>query len=203
MQRPTDSQLIARYLKGDPHAFGELVNRYQNLVYNLTLRLTGNKAEAEDLSQEVFIRLMNKIGSFRGEAKFSTWLYRLTANYCRDWLRRRRFNSLPLEEGKLPVDSDPIEQAETLDLGNHIVKALSQLPIDYRLVVVLRDIQGLSYQEIAASLKISLGTVKSRLSRGRSLLAKMLQPVWEQNKQIIHQKNEGKNGLSRSKKPII
>lgn len=191
MRHLSDAQLITRYLNGDKQAFGELVGRYQDFVYNLALRLVGSPSDAEDLVQEIFIHLMRKVGSFRGEAKFSTWLYRLAANQCRDWLRRRRPDAVSLEDNDPPGAEHPFAEVEALELKDQLARALSLLSIDYRLVVILRDVQGLSYEEVAESLDISLGTVKSRLSRGRALLARRLRPALEQNGPELHQRVEG------------
>ena len=155
MRNLSDKQLIKRYLNGDKRAFGVLVNRYKDFIYNLALRLTGKSTEAEDLVQEIFIRTMDKIDSFRGEAKFSTWLYRLAANLCYDWIRRGHPDNLPIDENQ-PATENTVENVEARDLQNQVRQALAQLPPDYRLIVILRDIQGLSYKEIADSLGLSL-----------------------------------------------
>lgn len=188
MQHQSDSELINSFLKGNRQAFGELVARYQDYVYNLALRLVGNTADAEDLVQEIFIQVMRKVGGWRGEAKFGTWLYRVAANQCYDWLRKRHSEIVSFEDNDLSGGEDPVARVEQLDFKERVLRELVRLPLDFRLVVVLRDIQGLSYEEIAESLEISLGTVKSRLSRGRALLAAQLRPVWEQNELELHQK---------------
>ena len=191
MSISSDAELITRYLNGDKQAFGELVGRYQDFVYNLSLRLVGNTADAEDLTQEIFIQLLRKVGSWRRDAKFSTWLYRLAANQCRDRLRRRRPDTVSLEDNDPPGGDDPLAEVEARELKDQLAEALSRLSVGYRLVVVLRDVQGLSYEEIAESLDISLGTVKSRLSRGRALMARGLRPILEQNDPELHQRIEG------------
>ena len=174
----TDSQLITRYLDGDKQAFGELVERYQNYVYNLAFRFSGNIADAEDLTQEVFLLLMRKVGQWRREAKFSTWLYRVTANLCLERLRGVR-ETVPLEDYEPPASDNPVQEAEVADFHVQIQRVLLEIPPDYRAAVVLRDINGLSYDEVAAVLELAPGTVRSRISRGRALLAEKLRPALE------------------------
>lgn len=172
----SDKKLIKRYLGGDKDAFGELVKRHKDYVYNLAYRLTNNPSDAEDLSQEIFIRLMDKIESFKGDAKFSTWLYRLATNQCLDWLRRRKPQEKSIDDVELKSDEDIPALIETKEQLDDIKEALAILPNDFRIVVVLRDVEGLSYDEISEHLNISIGTVKSRISRGRSQLIKILDP---------------------------
>ncbi len=172
----TDGELIDRYLRaGDGGAFGELVKRHQDLVYSLCYRMVGGADEAEDLTQEIFIRLIDKVGLWRGEAKFTTWLYRLAVNHCRDHLRRRRPEVVDADEFLVDSGPGPEGQAEAGDLRNRVEAALMALPLDWRSVVWLRDIEGFSYQEIAEILEVELGTVKSRLARARAALASALE----------------------------
>ncbi len=170
----SDKKLIDNYLSGDRDAFGEIVKRHKDYVYNLAYRLTNNPSDAEDLTQEIFIRLMDKLESFRGDAKFSTWLYRLATNQCLDWLRRSRPESSSIDLLELKSDDNVQAKVESKEQIDDIEKALTKLPADFRLAVTLRDIEGYSYSEIAEYLDVSIGTVKSRISRGRSLLIKTL-----------------------------
>ncbi len=169
-----DRDLVTRYLDGDKSAFSELVKRHKNLIYNLAFRLVGIAEEAEDLTQEIFIRLLDKVSMWRGEAKFSTWLYRLAMNHCRDHLRRRHLETSDMNETLSDPHPGPAQETETREVRRHIENALMKLTIDFRAVVYLRDVRGFSYSEIASILEIELGTVKSRLARGRLSLARAL-----------------------------
>lgn len=174
---PDDQELIDRSVAGDLEAFSELVRRYEKKVFTVAFRFTGNYSDASDLAQEVFIRVYQALPRFRGEASFTTWLYRITANLCRDELRRqKRHKKTSLDEmaanptGPLPPIEDslsPDDVLERREFQEMVQACLNELPEEYRLVLVMREIQGLSYAEIAAALDISPGTVKSRLSRAR------------------------------------
>jgi len=170
----SDKKLIKNYLGGDNNAFGEIVKRYKDYVYNLAYRMTDNPADAEDLTQEIFISLMEKIGSFKGNSKFSTWLYRLTTNQCLDWLRKRKPANRQIDDMDLKSNDDILASIEVKEQLKDVDEALSHLPEDFKIVVILRDIEGFSYDEIAGQLGISIGTVKSRISRGRANLMKLL-----------------------------
>jgi RNA polymerase sigma-70 factor (ECF subfamily) len=170
-----DDELIQRSRRGDLDCFNQLVERYQRQVYNLSLRMLGNAQAAEDATQDAFVSAFKGIGRFRG-GSFRAWLLRIAANACRDQLRlmRRRpttsLEALPLElqfDGHAP---SPEDYALRQELGEEIRRALATLPADQRLAVILRDIVGLDYAEIAQATASSLGTVKSRLSRGRAKL---------------------------------
>ena len=164
---------------GDEAAFGELVRLYQKRVYALAVRLCPTPELAEEAAQEAFLSAWQGLPFFRGDAAFSTWLYRLTANACADILRRRQRRSgqdEPLDQAEtLPArDPGPQEAAERKELRSAIEAGLRQLPEDYRTALILREIQQLSYEEIAAATGVELGTVKSRISRGRGALRKFL-----------------------------
>ncbi|HHW44029.1 MAG TPA: sigma-70 family RNA polymerase sigma factor [Desulfotomaculum sp.] len=174
---PGEQELIDRARNGDLDAFTDLVCRYEKKVFTAAYRIMGNYSDACDLAQEVFIRVYQALPRFRGDCSFITWLYRITANLCRDELRRQgRQKKNSLDEmlassaGKsLPVDQcpSPCESLERREFQEIVQGCLNELPEEYRLVLIMREIQGLSYDEIAATLDISLGTVKSRLSRAR------------------------------------
>lgn len=175
-----EDELIQGTKQGDLDCFNRLVERYQREVYNLCLRMLGNAPAAEDATQDAFLSAFRGIGKFRG-GSFRAWLFRIAANACRDQLRllRRRpatsLDSLPLElefEQRAP---SPEDHALRQELGEEIKRALAVLPPDQRLAVILRDIEGLDYEEIAQATASSLGTVKSRLSRGRARLRDHLQ----------------------------
>ncbi|MDF9409109.1 sigma-70 family RNA polymerase sigma factor [Pelotomaculum isophthalicicum JI] len=177
--QPADNILVERSKNGDMEAFEQLVRRYENKVYTVAYRFLGNHADASDLAQDAFLRLYHALPSFRGESSFMTWLYRITANACRDEIRRRqRYHFMSLDNeienngdhimsrvsGLTPSPEEEFEQKEFNDM---IQQCINSLTPEHRLILVMREIQGLSYDEMADVLKCSLGTVKSRLSRAR------------------------------------
>ncbi len=178
-----DLDLIARARQGDLNAFNVLVERYQTSVYNLCLRMLGALAPAEDAAQEAFISAYRSLGRFRG-GSFRAWLFRIAANACYDELRRRKARPATSldrsgDEDKRPIeppDTAPSmeERAATTELRRALQDALAQLPHEQRLAVVLCDVQGFGYAEIAETMRVSLGTVKSRISRARSRLRAIL-----------------------------
>ncbi|MGH2720713.1 MAG: RNA polymerase sigma factor [Actinomycetota bacterium] len=167
--------------RGDARAFEELVRLTHRDVYSLALRLTGNAEDAADVAQETFIKMVRSIGSFRGDAKFSTWLYRVTANAAITSLRRsaaRRLDA-PMEAEDwerlpAPVSDDPAIHLERRELRDRLDKALGALPPGYRTVVVMKDVYGLSLAEVGRHLNISEGAAKVRLFRARQKLREML-----------------------------
>ena len=177
----TVEELTRRAGKGDENAFAELVRLYEKKVYNLALRICGNPEDAADAAQEAFLSAWKGLPNFRGDAGFSTWLYRLTSNAAIDCLRRSRRQrgeaSLDNEELRLDAVDDapsPQEQAEDAELRQAVMAGLDQLSEDHRQVLTLRELQELSYEEIASVLDVDLGTVKSRISRARGALRKIL-----------------------------
>lgn len=181
----TDRELVERAKKGDQGVFEQLVLDNQNRVYSLALRLVNDREEAADLSQEAFVRAWQGLQSFQGESSFATWIYRLTTNLCIDWLRRQKRRegvepavSLDDEESgwaePADRDSDPHLLLERSERGKALARGLEKLPDWQRQALVLRELSGLSYQEIAGELDIDLGTVKSRIARARLNLRKIL-----------------------------
>lgn len=177
----TVEELVRAAAKGDEDAFGQLVRLYENKVYHLALRMCGNEEDAADVAQEAFLAAWRALPSFRGEAGFATWLYRLTSNAAIDHLRRtkRQKAEAPLDDEELGVNAvesgpGPQEAAEGAELRDLVAQGLRQLSDDHRQVLVLREIQELSYEEIAGALGLDLGTVKSRISRARGALRKIL-----------------------------
>ena len=177
-----DAALVARARTGDLAAFNPLVETHQDTVYNLCLRMLASPHAAEDVTQDVFLTAYRRIDSYRGGV-FRAWLLRIAANACTDELRRRGRRpqtSLDLvTDGASPIDvpdesESPEESVLRGELSRHIQAGLMALPSDQRAVVILCDVQGLSYDEIAETLNASLGTVKSRLSRGRARLREIL-----------------------------
>ncbi len=178
-----ESRLVARSRQGDLNAFNSLVETYQGAVYNLCLRLLGSPEAAEDATQEAFLAAFRHMADFRG-GSFRSWLLRIAANAATDELRRRRRRpQIPLEiepdqqgPAHLIADSSPGPEAVALrrEVIRQIEAGLLTLPVDQRLAVVLSDVQGLSYEEVAQVTGASLGTVKSRISRGRERLRRYL-----------------------------
>ncbi len=170
--------LIEKILRGDREAYAELVRAHQARVLRLCRALLGSETEAEDAAQEVFFKAYRSLASFRKESAFSTWLYRITANHCRDLLRKRSRQKLEsldklfeesgdAAEKLLTPSSDSRSEREASDL---IEQILSRLSPDERLILTLREVQGLSYQEMAQVLRCSLDAVKARLRRARKAL---------------------------------
>ncbi len=177
-----EQEFISRSQAGDVDAFNQLVERYQRLVYNLALRMLGNAETAEDATQDTFVSAYRAIGRFRG-GSFKAWILRIAANSCRDKMRIARralvtsLDDLMEEAGDFITDDkteSPEDYAQRRELGRFLNEGLAHLPEDQRLVVILSDIQGLSYEEISQATSSSLGTVKSRLNRGRSRLRDFL-----------------------------
>lgn len=177
-----EEKLIRLAQAGDQSAFEQLLDRYQKTVYHHALRLVGDPEDAADVTQEVFFKLWRSLPDFRGESGLSTWLYRLTDNCAIDLLRRekkrRGDSSLDDEEASLVLPADPSptphQAAEHSELRRAVADALAQLNDEHRRVLVLREISGLSYDEIALTLGLSPGTVKSRIARARLALANFL-----------------------------
>jgi RNA polymerase sigma-70 factor, ECF subfamily len=170
--------------------FDELVDNYKKPIYNLIYRLIGNSDEAADLTQETFISAYNASASFRGECAVYTWLSRIAVNKCRSLYRqtsrRRERMSVSLDDSKVDLDSAPAVSSDPADspheslqrkeLMLRIERAIAELPYDYRVVVVLRDMQGLSYQEVADVANLSVAVVRTRLARARATLREALGP---------------------------
>ena len=178
---PSDAREMAEFSDGgaswDPPAWDEVVRAHSGRVYRLAYRLTGNRPDAEDLTQEVFVRVFRALDRYR-PGTFEGWLHRITTNLFLDGARRRariRFEALPDDAERVPGRERSPEQVyvdENLD--DDVQRALAALPPDFRAAVVLCDIEGLSYEEIAATLGVKLGTVRSRIHRGRSQLRETL-----------------------------
>ena len=175
-----EQQLVKDARAGDADAFETLVRRYEKRVYALALRMCGNPMDAQEAAQEAFLSAWQSLPFFRGEASFSTWLYRLTSNASVDLLRReKRQRAVSLDDGELSLNIPddrltPHEEAERSELREAIRSGLKTLPDDYRSVLVLRELHQLSYQEISNALDVDLGTVKSRINRGRKRLCEFL-----------------------------
>lgn len=170
-----ENELIEQSQAGDPEAFNRLVEMYQGLAYNLSLRMLGNSMVAQDATQEAFFSAWRAIKSFRGNS-LRPWILQIVANACRDQMRvfKRRpaasLDALVQEPAAPSAISSPQDEFLSLELGEQLRNGLALLPHDQRLAIVLHDVQGFSYEEMATIMGTSLGTVKSRLSRGRAQL---------------------------------
>lgn len=164
--------------QGDMAAFEELVRRYRNDVFALSYHFVRNREEAWDISQEVFIKAYRSLKWFRGDASFKTWLMRITANHCKDQFKKRRLDTLPFEDGmknEAPARvATPKEQLEAAELGAAIEQAVDMLPAKHRTAFVLREYEGLSYQDMAKVMRCNMGTVMSRLHHARKKLQNTL-----------------------------
>ena len=180
-----ERELVRRAREGDSAAFEALVTAYETKIYNLAFRYLGSREDALDASQEVFLRVFRFLGGFQEESSFSTWLYRIGVNVCKDMLqRKKRLNETSLErigEDEEDYVTDipderfrPDAVHDQTELRDALARAIGELPGPQREIVILRDIQGLSYEEIAGALALESGTVKSRLSRARENLRKKL-----------------------------
>ena len=185
MTASQEAEIVRRVLEGDADAFGAIVDEYQKNVYNLALRMTGNPEDAQDMSQEAFIKAFNSLASFRGDSKLSVWLYRIVSNVCLDFLhsrKRRQTVSLNMDDGEggsseleIPdLSAMPEEELNRRLTREAVRKGLLSLPEDQREILLLREIEGLSYDEIAQALELEAGTVKSRIFRARKRLCAQL-----------------------------
>lgn len=173
LEQTDDAELVELYVKGgDTAALEVLLKRHESRVYGLALRMLGNRHDALDVAQEVFITVFRKASSFKGRSAFTTWLYRLTINSCHDLGRRRKRTPLPVED-PIVTSGDGVAMA---DEKLAIEAALSTLPSEQAAAVMLRDIYQMSYEEIAEVAGVPTGTVKSRIARGRMALSLVLGP---------------------------
>ncbi|HOH28050.1 MAG TPA: sigma-70 family RNA polymerase sigma factor [Candidatus Hydrogenedentes bacterium] len=176
-----DMELAARAREGDMAAFETLVRRYRNDVYALCYYFTRNREDAWDLSQEVFIKAHRALPGFRGDAGFKTWVLRIAANQSKDHLKKRRLQTTPFEDtwesAATEAGQTPAETMEAKEIGAAIDAAVSRLPLKHRTAFMLREYEGLSYQEMAEVMHCSVGTVMSRLFHARKRLQHMLEPL--------------------------
>lgn len=177
-----DLELVERHRVGDRYAFDEIYARFGEMVYNLALRMSGEAEEAADLAQEIFLRVYRHLDHFEGRSALKTWIFRIALNHCRERLSRFRPQTQPIrgegEEGGVALPDPhrgPEELAVAADESRRVGLALARLPEPFREAVVLRDLEGLSYQEIAEVLRVAVGTVRSRIARGRDQLREFLE----------------------------
>jgi RNA polymerase sigma-70 factor (ECF subfamily) len=179
----TDEELVARSRGGDVDSFNQLIVRWERPIYALAYRVIGREEEARDVCQEAFLRAFRALPGFKGQAKFSSWLYRITLNLCRDWIRRQRRTPV----AQMPDDVDAVEfasetgPAETIEdlvarreLGDVVAAAMALLPEEQRTAIILKEYHGMTFQEIADLQGCPLSTVKTRLYQGLSVLRRNL-----------------------------
>ncbi len=171
-----DFSLIKRFIEGDESTFSTLVQRHKEKVRNIIYLTLNNHDLVDDIAQEVFLTVYKNLGSFRFESQFTTWLYRITVNKCKDHLRkikiRQIFSPIKDSEEELGYETAP----ENSDIKEIVHKAIAKLPDKLRVPLLLKDIEGLSYQEISESIQCEIGTVKSRIFRAREGLKELLKP---------------------------
>ncbi len=190
LQRKTDAELVNEMGAGDQSAFIELVERYSPKIHNLAFRLTRNEEDTEEVLQDVFVTVYRKIGSFEGKSAFSSWLYRITVNTAFMKLRRRRRSGVSgfeefdthLEE-KLTDNSRYVEDQQRIasrdELQQLLQQAVNKLPFEYKVIFILRDVDGLSNQAVSEILNLSIPAIKSRLHRSRLMLRKRLRRFYD------------------------
>ena len=181
----TDEELVARATAGDLESFNQLVSRWERPIYALAYRTLGREEEARDVVQDAFLRAFRGLKGFKGEAKFSSWLYRITLNLCRDWIRReRRAPLVQVPEGddsmslaeQMPSQDESVEDlVARREMSQAVSLAMAELPEEQRTAIMLKEYQGLTFQEIAEMLDCPLSTVKTRLYQGLSVLRRRLE----------------------------
>lgn len=177
-----DFSLIKRFIDGDESVFKLLVNRHKEKVRNLIFVTLNSPDMIDDISQEVFISVFKKLDRFRFESQFTTWLYRITINKCRDHLRKVKIRSIlsPFSASEEELSYSSSNLHDDIEIQEIVRKAVAQLPIKLRAPLILKDFEGLSYQEIAESIGVEVGTIKSRIFRAREALKKYLEPMKEE-----------------------
>lgn len=180
----TDEELVARSISGDKDSFNQLILRWERPIYALAYRTLGREEDARDVCQDTFLRAYRALPGFKGEAKFSSWLYRIALNLCRDWIRRqRRTPTVDMPEGidlvEMASEQGPVESIETLvgrrEMSRVVAEAMHLLPEEQRTAIILKEYHGLTFQEIADLQGCPLSTVKTRLYQGLSVLRRQLE----------------------------
>lgn len=173
--RAQDAELLARVVEGDHEAFNEVMRTHEDRVFSVCLRIMGDREMALDATQETFLTVFRKASQFKGESALGTWIYRIAVNTCYDLLRKKkRRPSEPMPEHFEPADHSAEEEVESAALRPEIREALASIPPEFRSAIVLSDIEGMSLPDTAQVLGVPVGTVKSRVFRGRRLLAQQL-----------------------------
>jgi len=190
----TDEELVARAKGGDADSFNQLVLRWERPIYALAYRVIGREEDARDVCQETFLRAFRALPGFKGEAKFSSWLYRIALNLCRDWIRRqRRAPTVQMPEGVDPVEvageGGPVESIEELvarrELSAVVEEAMALLPEEQRTAIILKEYHGMTFQEISDLQGCPLSTVKTRLYQGLSVLRRQLEKNGRMAPQLV------------------
>jgi RNA polymerase sigma-70 factor, ECF subfamily len=180
----TDEELVARSQSGDVESFNQLILRWERPIYALAYRVIGREEEARDVCQEAFLRAFRALPGFKGQAKFSSWLYRITLNLCRDWIRRQRrtpVSQMPedVDLAEMAASQGPVESIEDLvarrELSAVVEEAMAKLPEEQRTAIILKEYHGMTFQEIAELQGCPLSTVKTRLYQGLSVLRRQLE----------------------------
>ena len=201
----TDEELVTLAARGDTDAFNQLVVRWERSIHALAYRILGREEDASDVCQEAFLRAFRGLKGFKGQAKFSSWLYRIAVNLCRDWLRRERRKGITQPSEGFELDEqgivDPIsETVEDLivrrDLGRAVAKVMATLPEDQRTVIVLKEYHGLTFREIADLMECPLSTAKTRLYQGLAVLRQQLEASG------LHTPNASRSSVSYSQ-PLV
>ena len=176
MEPDRERELVERCRRGDVGAFEELVDRYKNLVFAMITRTLTDRSQAEDVAQDVFLRIHRGLPYFRGEARLSTWIYRIVVNVCTQD-RGRGTSSISLDDENAPVapPSSADRHAQDLELRDRLEKAIAQLPAQYRLLVGAHYLRGVQYEELAEAMGLPLGTVKTQLHRAKRQLRRLLE----------------------------
>lgn len=186
-----DADLVRQAQSGDTHAFDQIVTRYRGKVFGMCYQLIQNEQDAWDLAQDSFVKAWRALPSFKGDSSFYTWIYRIAHNTCYDWLRKRKIESAgefndeihrTVAAGAEAVPRDnlrPDEVLKNMELGDRIQQAIAQLTPDHRTIIVLREVEGQSYEEIAKIMETSVGTVMSRLFYARKKLQELLKDAYE------------------------
>ena len=192
--KSTDEELVARSKGGDADSFNQLILRWERPIYALAYRVIGREEDARDVCQETFLRAFRALPGFKGEAKFSSWVYRIALNLCRDWMRRqRRAPTVQMPEGVDPIEMaserGPVESIETLverrELSGVVEEAMALLPEEQRTAIILKEYHGMTFQEIADLQGCPLSTVKTRLYQGLSVLRRHLEKSGRMAPQLV------------------
>src|ERR671912_875076 len=190
----TDEELVALSMRGDTESFDQLILRWERPIYALAYRVIGREEEARDVVQETFLRAFRGLANFRGQAKFSSWIYRIALNLCRDWIRRERrapVSQAPegVDLAELVSEQGPIESIEDLvarnDMSRTVARAMQELPEEQRTAIILKEYHGMTFQEIADLQGCPLSTVKTRLYQGLIVLRRRLQKNGQMAPQLV------------------
>lgn len=190
----TDEELVARSRGGDVESFNQLILRWERPIYALAYRVIGREDDARDVCQEAFLRAFRALPGFKGQSKFSSWLYRITLNLCRDWIRRQRRNptaQMPedVDAGDLAAEAGPVESIEDLvarrELSAVVEEAMALLPEEQRTAIILKEYHGMTFQEIADLQGCPLSTVKTRLYQGLAVLRRHLQQAGRMEAEVV------------------